>query len=664
MNAIISMMWDRQGRNVLESHLAANPAVIYTRSGFAGTQEPVHSRLVQRGIRVVLLPSLLTPGIIAGLQAQAATRARRITDDLTDDAVATAFAHLPYDAPTIRRGLTARLATRLYDALATVESIVLAAERHRIDLVIVNNDVEMAERAAIAWARSAGVRTLHLAHSIGSPHAEPQFSDFHAEILAIPGENSRYLYEGLDIDPERFVLTGWPAFDDLPALLDQRETIRSDFRQRRGIAAQQPVVVFATSWFSGFGAIEYPGVLEDTIRKVFAAMCLVRECYPDVRLVIKDRSVNARHRALLDSLGVAAGFGPGSWTHVEGDPLTVLIAADILICVHSSMATEAAVIGIPAISMWHPASWLVGPFFSGDDGVIEVPPERLADAVLGVLDDPEPARAALVDGRLGREGILVDGRCSERLSALMQTLRARSTHVVEPGASRSVSRADVGDTRRGVVDAIASARCVLDVRCGNGRRAQRLRERWPAARFIGLDADPANVRSASAFFDTVAVGWGSGEDIAALDVAPRSVDVAFLFDVLAFVDDPAATLRRLRSVLMDSARVYISLASSRSAAAVTLLADGHDLAGPGGAYAYDARHRFTLSSTVALLAACGFTVERAEGVPDPFSRLPAAPPDARALTFTSGRFTFKDIAPNELAELRASELLLTACVQC
>lgn len=659
MNAIVSMMWDRQAGSVLARHLADRPAVLYLRPGYSGTQEPLTSQLAQLGAQIVLLPSLLGPAVVAGLQAQAAMRARRIAEDLTVDAIEAAYSHFEVDSVKIRAALTVQIAARLYEVFSTVESMVLAAERHRIELLVVNNDVLAVERAAIAWAQAAGVKTLHLVHSVGSAHASPLQMCFHADAIALAAAKCKYVYDGFGIEPERFVLTGCPWYDVLPGLMARREAIRDEFRRARGMALEDRLVMFATTWFSGYGALERPNVYEETARTVFRAMRFVRERMPDVRLVFKDRPNNAGLRGIVHQIAAEEGVAPEGWVFVEGDPLPVLIAVDVLICIHSSIATEAAAVGVPVINVWDPVSWLIGPCFSGDDGVIEAPPEHLADTLLRLLDDPSDAKRAISEGGFRTEGIIWDGHCTERLSALMGEMRSQSLHVIDPQASRRVSRADAGDRRITTLDRIEAANCVLDLRCGDGRRAHELRTRFPAAKLIGLDPEPMNVSEATKFLDVVAVGTGTGDEIERLELGATTVDVVLLFDVLARVRDPWDTLRRLRPFLMPSARLFVSFQNARSPAAIVGLLEGVDLGGPGGAYAYDTIQRFTLTSAAALFNACGYSIVQAEGVPDPFSPLPA-PPYSGPMTFDTGRVVLKDIQPREIAELRVTELLLVA----
>lgn len=90
----------------------------------------------------------------------------------------------------------------------------------------------------------------------------------------------------------------------------------------------------------------------------------------------------------------------------------------------------------------------------------------------------------------------------------------------------------------------ATPTSILEVGVGEGEVAGRVRERFPAARFVGIDLpDPA-----------LATHWraeqlaGSFADIASLPFPDASFDLVLAIEVLEHVPDPAAALRELRRV--------------------------------------------------------------------------------------------------------------------
>ncbi len=99
---------------------------------------------------------------------------------------------------------------------------------------------------------------------------------------------------------------------------------------------------------------------------------------------------------------------------------------------------------------------------------------------------------------------------------------------------------------------------LVDVGCGLATAAHALLPALPAARYVGLDADPARLRDAerllegTAYRDRVELLVGRAE---ALPCADASADVALVSMTLQHLTDPVAALAEIRRVLARGGRL-------------------------------------------------------------------------------------------------------------
>jgi 2-polyprenyl-3-methyl-5-hydroxy-6-metoxy-1,4-benzoquinol methylase len=99
---------------------------------------------------------------------------------------------------------------------------------------------------------------------------------------------------------------------------------------------------------------------------------------------------------------------------------------------------------------------------------------------------------------------------------------------------------------------------VLDVGCGEGGTARRLREAG-ASELVGVEVVPAAAARAQASFDEVHVA--AIEE--ALDGLEPSFDTILCLDVLEHLVDPGHVLRRLRGLASPGATLQVSVPNAR-----------------------------------------------------------------------------------------------------
>lgn len=164
----------------------------------------------------------------------------------------------------------------------------------------------------------------------------------------------------------------------------------------------------------------------------------------------------------------------------------------------------------------------------------------------------------------------------------------------------------------------AGAREVLDLGGGTGGQAVRLAAAGHRVTVVDPSPDALAAlgrRAAEAgVADRLRGRQGDADDLAAL-VGPGSADLVLCHGVLEVVDDPAAALAALRTVLRPSGRLSL-VVSQRRAAVLARVASGHlraaahVLRDPAGRWgdADPLLRRFDRAQVTGLVAAAGFDV--------------------------------------------------------
>jgi len=103
-------------------------------------------------------------------------------------------------------------------------------------------------------------------------------------------------------------------------------------------------------------------------------------------------------------------------------------------------------------------------------------------------------------------------------------------------------------------------RLVLDVGCGTGAHLTRpLAERFPAARFVGIDRDERSIAFARAAQPPANLSFATEEALADY----RDVDLIIASEVVEHVEAPASFLATLRARLAESGTMIVTLPNGR-----------------------------------------------------------------------------------------------------
>ena len=183
--------------------------------------------------------------------------------------------------------------------------------------------------------------------------------------------------------------------------------------------------------------------------------------------------------------------------------------------------------------------------------------------------------------------------------------------------------ASANDTGRGAGDAYydrvrdelldlieIAPRTVLDVGCGGGATDAELKRRFPGARVTGIETVAAAAERAQSRLDRVICSDVETLDFAAEGIAPGTLDLIIVADVLEHMYDPWHTLEKLRPLLAPGGRVLASIPNVRNLWLLEkIVRGGFDYRDEG---LLDITHIrfFTVDEMRALFTDTGFTVER------------------------------------------------------
>jgi hypothetical protein len=610
---------------VLEELCRRGPCTIYTfprlfGDPLAGTGPDFTQRIAALGSRVVLLDPSVQGEAAAALAAQAGARVAALQAAHDWRSLCRRFPEFALDEAALREVVTGKLSRRLYEAMETITILSSLAKTARLDLVVVNDDVRPTNKVAVLWAKSRGIPTVQLSHSCILGRLIPPHRELNTRTMAVFGEHGAVPYVELGVENTRIAVTGNPAWDVYARLRPARGELRRRVAEAYGFDPAKRLLVFATTWCARLSALEDEDAYESSLRDLFNAYRTLLACRDDLALVVKDRSSNPSGAQRVAEIVAALGLPASSYIYTQDGLAPLIVAADLVISTNSNVSIEAGLAGVPAINLWSPASWLLGPFFSADDGIVEVTGDELARTISRLLSDRPTYEAVqrAAAAALGRFQAVSNGAAASRVAA----------HLWEqantPPASGAIAL--FSSEPRRVIEMI------VDGQSGAGA----MRERFPGAQVLAIRVDPRR-RSL---------------DLLEFGIPHRSVDAVFFSEGLQRLYNPWETLVRLRPFLTDRAQIVATIPSVRNFAFLQRLVAGKWSPNEDGGPAREIRF-FTLSEIRALFETTGYRLSRIEPRVDPrFAHLDA-PADARVDVDTP-ILKLKGISSADLLELKSA----------
>jgi hypothetical protein len=255
-----------------------------------------------------------------------------------------------------------------------------------------------------AVARSAGIPSLDLPHAEAADAEAIRGAAY--DVMATYGPRATAVLRQADVPAERIVEIGAPRFDPLVAVAEARGGLEAAAEERR--------VVFAAQYVAG--AMTRPALLACYRAALAAAEAL------DAALVVVPHPAEETGTAA----GLVAEGGPREAVEVRiaeaGDLHRQLVGAELLVTGWSNSVFEAAVAGVPALTV-DPGG--IAPVDFAADGLSLGASDAAAAAAAAAKLRHQRERQAAVDRarRVAEERLgALDGQASARAARLMLSL--------------------------------------------------------------------------------------------------------------------------------------------------------------------------------------------------------------------------------------------------
>lgn len=203
-------------------------------------------------------------------------------------------------------------------------------------------------------------------------------------------------------------------------------------------------------------------------------------------------------------------------------------------------------------------------------------------------------------------------------------------------------------------------RRALELGCAGGMFGAKLKERWPGAEVVGVEAGKAAAAKAATRLDRVIEARLESLDLAAAGYRPGDFDLAIAADVLEHVVNPWKLLVDLRPFLSSDAVLLASIPNVRNLALINdLLLGGRWNYAERGLLDVTHLRFFTLGTIHEMFAETGYRVESVQiNVAPELAGFWQQVKDQPTINIRSGRFSFENVTTAELNELCAQQFFL------
>lgn len=635
MSTVVSFLWPKNGE-VLRQYLSRVPSKVYD---------------------VQSLLSLVDGETRATIASEAKSRTERVAEQIAG--------HVWSGA------VLAQLDGKLQQMMQLIAALDAAHKTDPIEVIVLNEDVTQQEKTAASWAKANSVPCVVLSHSCILGRLYTVHRESNGNRMAVFGSRGAQPYLETGIDAARLTVTGNPAWDKYPQLVPLRSQIRAQIAERFGIRENEHLVVFATTWPAFLTAFCDPAHYEVSLRAVLRSVRELRALNVPIRLVIKERPSNAQRASERDAIirEEAIGYDP---IVVQEDLEKWLVAADAAISVDSNVSLEAILADTVPINLWTPMSWLNGPFFGAEDGVLDSAPDKLSIALAHALGDPGLSEHLRADARARLAEFTAHvGTAGSKAADLLVAIRKQSVPKTvryvweELSTPRSVNEKGVDSVyyRSPRLDMIAHVRgepkLMLDVGCGAGATGAEIKRRFPQSFVSGIELNREAAAMAEGRIDRIICGNVETLDFAEHDFAQRSVDLVFFPDVLEHLYDPWRLLARLKPFLSPNAQIIASIPNVRNLWLLLQLIGGDWPYAEDGLLDVTHIRFFTKKTVIELFEQTGYNVRAIYANVD--GRVPAMQAAAGAtVNIDTSQLTLKNMSQEDLVQLRTLQFIVDA----
>ena len=215
-----------------------------------------------------------------------------------------------------------------------------------------------------------------------------------------------HLREAGHFPPDRLEVTGNARLDALVASFEQMRSSRALVRESFGIGGDQPLIVLAAKF------TEIRDVLPNLVKAVGAL--------PGIRLLIKAHPAEAPS----DYLATIGGTANISMAPDEADLARLLVAADAMVTMNSTVAIDGLVLGVPALVIGLPNN--LSPFVEAGAMLGADSTDQIRERLQSLLYDRESRAAVISRGAAfaSQYALRSDGRAADRAANTILGLAA------------------------------------------------------------------------------------------------------------------------------------------------------------------------------------------------------------------------------------------------
>ncbi len=232
---------------------------------------------------------------------------------------------------------------RTIDHLLPVLLSILVAEawclHFRIQAVVLPSDGGEAIRALIAGARLAGVPSFGIQYGFATNN--PEIGEPFEDLLFLWGSTTREWYIRRGASPQKVVVVGTTAYDSVIRMQKHREHLRQELAQRFGLDPSQRWVIMAT-WHvqAVYTQATKEAELDLVVKTIYymKAGCLLFKLHPS------DQGRGELEELYAERYGVEAPIITDVGLNEQ-----LMLAADVLICNYTTLASMAIAVQTPVI---------------------------------------------------------------------------------------------------------------------------------------------------------------------------------------------------------------------------------------------------------------------------------------------------------------------------
>ncbi|MEO7426183.1 MAG: hypothetical protein ABI036_13430 [Fibrobacteria bacterium] len=338
-------------------------------------------------------------------------------------------------------------APRLHEMIVQIECLERVYERLDIRLTVLNEENTLLPKSMVVWSKCKGIPVLHINHSLGMSGWYTVHGKILSEALAVYGPIVADGPMETGLTGDRIFISGnpdWLVYDNPDAL---KKPSRDEMLARYFPGPAAPLIVFGTTFSANLTATEEKKDTSASATAFFRAVAALRKAGKRLHCVVKlrpnnDKSFETEYTRLAEREGLV----PGDYLFLRGDLEKLLLAADAIVSVDSTLSADALLADTLAINLVTEEGWRRGPYYPGYTGVLECRYEDLAVCLTEALENKdlqERLRTLRRRSRKAFQGAPREGSPTVFLAELIAGMaRTQSRETASPGADPSSGKTE------------------------------------------------------------------------------------------------------------------------------------------------------------------------------------------------------------------------------